>query len=95
MVLASIMATSGKPTMMQNLGNSRVLKEGQTGPVIGDLGGVAVCILCHDTRLVEYDGDPSFMAERNWLSPRRTYQVRCHIQQHALVMGHRFEASRS
>lgn len=65
-----------KPGPIQNLGDSWVFQENQTGPVIGDLGGVPVSIPRPYAHFVEYDGDPHFMERRKGPPPKRTFQSR-------------------
>ncbi len=57
-----------------SLGDSWVFRENQSGPVIGNLGGVPVAIPRPYAHLVEYDDDPGFMEPRKGPSPTRTYQ---------------------
>lgn len=68
--------TSPQSKVIQNLGDSWVLRENQTGSVIGDLGGVPVSIPKPYAHFVEYDGDPHFMEERKGSAPKRTYASR-------------------
>lgn len=56
------------------LTNSWISKENQTGPVIGDLGGIPVSIPHEFAHFVEYEGDPHFMEPRNGPTPKRTFQ---------------------
>lgn len=56
----------------QSLGDSWVIKENQSDPVIGDLGGVPVAIPKPYANFVEYDGDPHFMEKRKAPPPTRT-----------------------
>lgn len=44
------------------------------GDVIGDLGGVKVCIPAHFANYVEYDGDPGFGEKRQGPVPQRNFQ---------------------
>ena len=54
--------------------NSWVFKENQTGPIIGDLGGVPVSIPKPYARFVEYENDPHFLKPRKGQPPKRTFQ---------------------
>lgn len=65
---------SAKPGRFQSLGDSWVFRENQSGPVIGNLGGVPVAIPRAYAHLVEYDDDPSFMEPRKGPPPTRSYQ---------------------
>lgn len=56
-----------------SLADSWVLRENQTGPIVGDLGGVPVSIPKPYAHFVEYDGDPHFMDKRNEPPPPRTH----------------------
>lgn len=56
-----------------SLTDSWVLRENQTGPIIGDLGGVPVSIPKPYAHFVEYDGDPHFMEKRIGPPPPRTH----------------------
>lgn len=55
-----------------SLADSWVFRENQTGPIIGDLGGVPVSIPKPYAHFVEYDGDPHFMEKRIGPPPPRT-----------------------
>jgi hypothetical protein len=54
------------------LSDSWVFRENQTGPIIGDLGGVPVSIPKTYAHFVEYDGDPHFLEKRIGPPPPRT-----------------------
>lgn len=63
-----------KITNFYLLTNSWISKENQTGPVIGDLGGIPVMIPHEFAHFVEYEGDPHFMEQRKGPAPKRTVQ---------------------
>lgn len=54
--------------------NSWIFKKNQTGPVIGNLGGMPVSIPQSYANFVEYQHDPHFLRPRKGEVPKRTYQ---------------------